>query len=126
MTRDSKKRMHQKPAPLRLVVRDAHGKIVSTTDVWNGHSLRYSHQRGTTRSKRVTLQIAWDDYDRTFTTIDCKACNENDWKIGLGTDPTSCYDIQASGELMWRITCRKCGAEFSSGGGPPDEKLEPD
>ena len=107
-------------ATLRLVSYDENGKELSrTTEVRDGHTHRLIHTSGTTRSRRKTLQVAWDDYGQEFNTIDWKVCKKNDWKIASGVDPNTMYLIEAIGPLIWRITCKECGTVFSTGGGPP-------
>jgi len=98
---------------LRLVVRDAKGDMLSRTDVRGGHSHRMVHKGG--KKTGQTLQLAWDEYGKTFGTIDCKVCMKNDWKAKSGTDPSTQYDILPTGALMWRITCKNCGSVFDSG-----------
>jgi hypothetical protein len=64
-----------------------------------------------------TLRIVWDDDAREFTTIDCKACNKNEWKASSGKDPGAQYRIEPIGNLLWRITCQQCGRSFENDSG---------
>jgi len=92
---------------LKIKVKDEKGKKVLDSKIENQVEHRFSR-----KPSGGAIQLIFKE--GKIVHIHCKVC-QNEWKIGDEVPLDQKFSITPTQESIWKITCKKCRRQYSSG-----------